>query len=158
MYSQHVSIQQCHYQVPKQYTKTNFPYNVLLKNALLKIQCIPVMSKMYTNQNCLPVIYSYIKYKHGKNKINLCIQLLNLKNKLKEDIFFQSVSVFVSVTLYAAETVFSSKMHPSSWFDVVQYAERCRFCGTFFHLLKTLLECASVPLFLSFTKVILGWL
>jgi hypothetical protein len=48
---------------------------MLLKNALLNIQCIPVMSKMYTDANCLPVIYQYIKYKHGKNKINLYIQL-----------------------------------------------------------------------------------
>jgi hypothetical protein len=43
----------------------------LLKNTLLKIQCIPITSKMYINPNCLPVTYPYIKYKHGNNKINI---------------------------------------------------------------------------------------
>jgi hypothetical protein len=73
MYSQHVLVQQDHYQVLKLYTKANFPYN-----ALLKIQGIPIMSKMYTNPNCLPFIYPYIKYKHGKNKLNLYIQLIKI--------------------------------------------------------------------------------
>jgi hypothetical protein len=40
MYS-HVLVQLDHYKVLKYYTKTNFPYN-----ALLKIQCMPIMSKL----------------------------------------------------------------------------------------------------------------
>jgi hypothetical protein len=40
---------------------------------------ILIMSKMYTNPQCLPAIKPYIKYKHLRNKINLHIQLSKIE-------------------------------------------------------------------------------